>query len=102
MLHRSWWGVSIAAWLIAQTPIPMGGGRWVLTVDAADSQVVIQVGKAGVFGFAGHAHEIAATDMQGQVTAVRIWHGTGHRGWWHRPCQGRGRCPVRAQGEASR
>jgi polyisoprenoid-binding protein YceI len=39
-----------------------------LAVDAANSQVVIQVGKAGVFGFAGHAHEVAAADVRGQVT----------------------------------
>jgi polyisoprenoid-binding protein YceI len=39
----------------------------VLTIDAANSRVAIQVGKAGVFGFAGHAHEVAATDVHGQV-----------------------------------
>ena len=30
------------------------------TVDAAASQVVIQVGKAGLFRFAGHGHEVVA------------------------------------------
>jgi polyisoprenoid-binding protein YceI len=39
----------------------------VLTVDAAESRVMIDVGKAGVFGFAGHAHEVAVTDVHGEV-----------------------------------
>ena len=68
MLHGSWWSVSIAAWLITQAPGPTGSRPTVLTGDAADSQVVIQVGKAGLFGFAGHAHEVAATDVHGRVT----------------------------------
>jgi polyisoprenoid-binding protein YceI len=67
MLHGPWWSVPIAAWLLAQPPVQTGSGPTVLTVDAANSQVVIQVGKAGVFGFAGHAHEIAAGDVRGLV-----------------------------------
>ena len=39
----------------------------VLTVDAANSQVVILVGKAGVFGFAGHAHEVVAPAVRGRA-----------------------------------
>lgn len=34
------------------------------------SQVVVHVGKAGVFGFAGHAHEVAAP-VAGSVTLDR-------------------------------
>jgi polyisoprenoid-binding protein YceI len=67
MGRGSWWSFSIAAWLIAQAPVPTGSGPTVLTVDAANSQVLIQVGKAGMFGFAGHAHEVAATDVHGRV-----------------------------------
>jgi len=67
MLHGPWWSVPIAAWLLAQPPVQTGSGPTVLTVDAANSQVVIQVGKAGVFGFAGHAHEVAAGDIRGLV-----------------------------------
>ena len=67
MLHGRWWSVSFAAWLLAQSPVPSGSGPTVLTVDSANSQVTIQVGKAGVFGFAGHAHEVAAADVHGQV-----------------------------------
>jgi polyisoprenoid-binding protein YceI len=39
-----------------------------LVVDPARSRVVIDVGKAGVFGFAGHLHEVAAPSLQGTVT----------------------------------
>jgi polyisoprenoid-binding protein YceI len=67
MLHGSRWRFPIAAWLLAQAAASAGGGRTVMTVEAADSQVLIQVGKAGVFGFAGHAHEVAATDVHGEV-----------------------------------
>jgi polyisoprenoid-binding protein YceI len=67
MLHGSWWSVPIATWLLAQGPAQPGIGPTVLTVDAANSQVMIQVGKAGVFGFAGHAHEVAAADVHGEV-----------------------------------
>jgi len=55
------------AWLLALAPVTTGGGLTALAVDAANSQVVIRVGKAGVFGFAGHAHEVAAADVRGQV-----------------------------------
>jgi polyisoprenoid-binding protein YceI len=68
MGRGSWWSFSIAAWLITQAPGPTGSRPTVLTVDAAHSQVLIQVGKAGMFGFAGHAHEVAATDVHGRVT----------------------------------
>ncbi len=67
MLHGSRWRFPIAAWLFAQAAVSAGSGPTVMTVDAADSQVLIQVGKAGMFGFAGHAHEVAAADVHGQV-----------------------------------
>ena len=67
MLHGSRWRFPIAAWLFAQAAVSAGSGPTVMTVDAADSQVLIQVGKAGLFGFAGHAHEVAAADVHGQV-----------------------------------
>lgn len=43
-------------------------GPSTLKISADDSQVVINVGKAGVFGFAGHAHEVLAPDVAGSVT----------------------------------
>jgi polyisoprenoid-binding protein YceI len=71
MSHGSWRSVSIAAWLVAQAPIHAGVGSTVLTIDAANSQVLVQVGKAGVFGFAGHAHEVTAANVSGQVVVNR-------------------------------
>ena len=68
MLRGSLWSVSVATWLITQALVPTGSGPTELTVDAADSQVVIRVGKAGVFGFAGHRHEVTATEVHGRVT----------------------------------
>jgi polyisoprenoid-binding protein YceI len=41
--------------------------RYVL--DARGSRFAIQVGKAGLFGFAGHEHEIVAGAFQGTVVA---------------------------------
>ncbi|HEY7375647.1 MAG TPA: YceI family protein [Polyangia bacterium] len=38
-------------------------------VDAQASRVVIHVGKSGVFGFAGHEHEVVAPAVRGSVTA---------------------------------
>ena len=68
MLRGSLWSVSVATWVITQALGPTGSGPTELTVDAADSQVVIRVGKAGVFGFAGHRHEVTATEVHGRVT----------------------------------
>ena len=59
--------VSLAAVLIAPAAGHFGTGTMVLAVDGANSQVLIQVGKTGVFGFAGHAHEVAATAVRGRV-----------------------------------
>lgn len=67
MLSGSLRIVSIAAWLITQIAAQSWSGPTVLAIDAANSQVLIQVGKAGMFGFAGHAHEVAAPDVHGLV-----------------------------------
>jgi polyisoprenoid-binding protein YceI len=68
MLHGPWWNAFFGAWLVTQTPFAAGSAPMVLAVDAAESRVVIEVGKAGLFGFAGHAHEVLAADVQGRVT----------------------------------
>jgi polyisoprenoid-binding protein YceI len=68
MLHRSWWGATIAVWLLAQSAAPTGLGPTVLTIDGSNSQVVILVGKAGMLSFAGHAHEVVAPAVHGRVT----------------------------------
>jgi polyisoprenoid-binding protein YceI len=38
-------------------------------VDASASAVRVHVGKSGVFGFAGHTHEVAAERFEGRVEA---------------------------------
>jgi polyisoprenoid-binding protein YceI len=38
-------------------------------IDAAASAVRVHVGKSGVFGFAGHTHEVAAERFEGRVQA---------------------------------
>lgn len=58
----------IAVWLFAASAAPTGMGAATLTIDAASSRVVILVGKAGVLSFAGHAHEVIAPAVSGQVT----------------------------------
>ena len=60
--------VSVASWLFAHASGQAGGGPMALVIDGANSRVLIQVGKAGLFGFAGHAHEVAAPEVRGRVT----------------------------------
>ncbi len=37
-------------------------------IDPATSQITIEVGKTGVFGFAGHPHEVATNHVTGKVS----------------------------------
>jgi polyisoprenoid-binding protein YceI len=60
--------VTVAACVVPQIVVLCGRSPAVLAIDAAHSQILIEVGKAGMFGFAGHAHEVAATDVHGRVT----------------------------------
>jgi polyisoprenoid-binding protein YceI len=59
-------GVAIAVWLAAQQ-LPAGPGQMVMIIDPAASRVAIDVGKAGLLGFAGHAHEVEAPGVSGRV-----------------------------------
>jgi polyisoprenoid-binding protein YceI len=43
-------------------------GAGVFAIDAANSRVVIEVGKSGAFSFAGHIHEVLAPAVSGRVT----------------------------------
>lgn len=38
-------------------------------VDAAGSEILVQVGKAGLFKFAGHTHEVVAPVAEGRIEA---------------------------------
>jgi polyisoprenoid-binding protein YceI len=67
MLRGSVRIVSIAASLIMPAAALSSNGPTVVAIDAANSQILIQVGKTGLFGFAGHAHEVSAADVRGRV-----------------------------------
>ncbi|MPZ20687.1 MAG: hypothetical protein GEV06_22675 [Luteitalea sp.] len=56
--------VALAIPLAAQAPEP-------LVIDPAKTNVGIHVGRSGIFGFAGHEHEIAVPAVQGQITLDR-------------------------------
>ncbi len=45
-----------------------GGSRTYL-VDAAESRVTIEVGRAGLFKFAGHEHTVTAGGLSGEIVA---------------------------------
>lgn len=68
MLRSSLRSVSIAAWVVVQVAASASTGPMVLAIDTANSQVLINVGKSGMFSFAGHLHEVAAPDVRGRVT----------------------------------
>jgi polyisoprenoid-binding protein YceI len=40
-------------------------------IDPAATHVTIQVGRSGIFGFAGHDHEVAAPAVRGEITLDR-------------------------------
>lgn len=62
-LHTATWTALVVA-LAAQAPEQ-------LAIDPAATSITIHVGRAGVFGFAGHDHEIAAPLVRGQITLDR-------------------------------
>ena len=48
----------------------LAAGPTAWTIDGARSTVAIHVGKSGLLSFAGHEHEVRATQVQGEVSAV--------------------------------
>jgi polyisoprenoid-binding protein YceI len=60
-------GAVILAWVSAAAVMTMQGPS-TFTIDAANSRVLIEVGRSGMFGFAGHDHEVLAPAVTGQVT----------------------------------
>ncbi len=55
--------VCASAWAVAAMQ-----GAGALTIDAANSRVLVEVGKTGAFSFAGHIHEVLAPAVSGRVT----------------------------------
>ena len=68
MKHKSWGHTAAVVSLAVMSAAPAGVGPTVLAIDPANSEVLIQVGKAGLLGFAGHAHEVSAPSVRGEVT----------------------------------
>jgi polyisoprenoid-binding protein YceI len=58
------------AWALALglVPTPCAAGD-AYRVDPSASEVLVQVGKSGLFSFAGHAHEVLAPIVEGRIVA---------------------------------
>ncbi len=54
--------------LVLVAASPAQAAPRVYTLDPAHSRLTIQVGKAGVFGFAGHEHQVVAGAFRGTAT----------------------------------
>ena len=53
---------------LSLTAAPAQAAPSVYTLDPARSRLTIEVGKAGVFGFAGHEHQVVAGTFRGTAT----------------------------------
>src|SRR4051794_723964 len=63
----------VLAFLSASVPLllaaaPTQAAPRVFALDPARSRVTIEVGKAGLFGFAGHEHQVVAGTLRGTAT----------------------------------
>lgn len=64
-MRLSWLGAAAVAVL----PSVTGAAERAYTVVPAERSVVIDVGKSGLFSFAGHEHEVVAPAFSGEVVA---------------------------------
>jgi polyisoprenoid-binding protein YceI len=71
-VKKTWlWNVSLGVGLLAiGGQVAIGQKPLTLAVDAKESHVVIEVGKSGLFSVAGHAHEVVAPVVSGQIALV--------------------------------
>jgi polyisoprenoid-binding protein YceI len=61
-------GWVVLAWLSVHAAAGVMQAPEVFTIDAANSRVLIRVGRAGVLAFAGHVHEVLAPVLKGRVS----------------------------------
>lgn len=62
-------GQALAVALFLAGPAPAGAAGRSYVVDSTASALTIRVGRAGLFGFAGHEHEVVAPRLEGTVLA---------------------------------
>jgi polyisoprenoid-binding protein YceI len=56
--------------LLAAASTTASAAEQAYEVDGSKSQMRVDVGKSGVFGFAGHRHEVLAEKIEGRIVAV--------------------------------
>jgi polyisoprenoid-binding protein YceI len=60
----------LVLWVLAVgSALPAAAATRTYVIDASASAVQVHVGKSGVFGFAGHTHEVTADRFEGRVDA---------------------------------
>ena len=60
----------LGLWVLALgSALPAAAATRTYVIDSSASAVQVHVGKSGVFGFAGHTHEVAAERFAGRVDA---------------------------------
>ena len=60
----------LGLWVLALGfALPAAAATRTYVIDSSASAVQVHVGKSGVFGFAGHTHEVAAERFEGRVDA---------------------------------
>ncbi len=69
-MHRKLLQAAAMAGILALTRTSAGGEGGAYDIDPRESRVTIMVGKAGLFSFAGHTHEVLATALRGDVHVV--------------------------------
>src|SRR5262245_53867748 len=66
-IHNRRWLVALACALAMLGRVGADEAVREFHVDAAASQVTVQVGRSGAFGFAGHNHEVAVPKVDGVI-----------------------------------
>lgn len=67
---RRWLTCGLSAWLFMMMP-PVVQAQEQFRIDAAATSVLVRVGRAGVFAFAGHDHEVLAPAVDGGISIDR-------------------------------
>jgi polyisoprenoid-binding protein YceI len=63
--------ISLAALMAILAAIATAQEPEEFAIDAGQTTITLRVGRAGVFGFAGHDHEVAVPAVQGRISLYR-------------------------------